>query len=70
MIVIAYQELSRRIPRLRRFESLKANTILNYIESVFWLAGTVVTGMSLQRGCPSTSCTIAGIVMTLIILLL
>ncbi|WVW81140.1 hypothetical protein I302_103131 [Kwoniella bestiolae CBS 10118] len=47
-IVITYQLLSEKRPRLQRWSSVKANMILNIIEVVFWFAALIINGMSFK----------------------
>ncbi|KAK5717009.1 hypothetical protein LTR17_016151 [Elasticomyces elasticus] len=51
LIIIAYQLLSERKQRFRRWHSLKAFAILNTMEVVFWLTVVVVSGMGASRTC-------------------
>ncbi|CAK1362491.1 uncharacterized protein RHO25_004006 [Cercospora beticola] len=54
LIIIAYQMLSEHSSRFKRWRSLKANMILDCLETVFWLAVIVVTAMGAGRGTGAT----------------
>jgi len=47
LVVLAYEICTERIPKFRRFGSLKAYSILNCIETVFWIVAVAMTGMGL-----------------------
>lgn len=68
MIVLAYQVSSDNVARLHRFASLKTNMILNIIESIFWVAAIVITGLSIG-GCSQTSgaCALSGVIIVIAI---
>jgi hypothetical protein len=66
---MAYEVLTDKWPRVQRFASLKANAILNIVESVFWLAAMIVIGMSIGR-CRGVTCALGGIIITIVIVLL
>ncbi|GFZ50994.1 hypothetical protein JCM24511_08752 [Saitozyma sp. JCM 24511] len=68
MIVLAYQVSSDNVTRLHRFASLRTNMILNIIESIFWVAAIVITGLSIG-GCSQTSgaCALSGVIIVIAI---
>lgn len=54
LVVLAYEICTERIPKFRRFGSLKAYSILNCIEVVFWIVAVAMTGMGLGRSTGTT----------------
>jgi hypothetical protein len=54
LVVLAYEICTERIPKFRRFGSLKAYSILNCIEAVFWIVAVAMTGMGLGRSTGTT----------------
>ncbi|KAL9947746.1 hypothetical protein D7B24_002452 [Verticillium nonalfalfae] len=63
LIIIGYQLLSQHTTRYRKWESLKANMILNFIEPVFWLVVIILKGMGMSRSCTGGSCGVSVAVM-------
>lgn len=69
-MVLLYEVLTERVPKFRRWGSLKAYSILNCIEFVFWMAATIITGMGLSRRCSGTSCVLGVIIILVTITLM
>ncbi|PNH40381.1 hypothetical protein VD0004_g6590 [Verticillium dahliae] len=63
LIIIGYQLLSQHTTRYRKWESLKANMILNFIEPVFWFVVIILKGMGMSRSCTGGSCGVSVAVM-------
>ncbi|KAG7284516.1 hypothetical protein NEMBOFW57_010891 [Staphylotrichum longicolle] len=63
IIIIGYQLLSEHTARFSRWRSPKANTILNCIEVVFWLAAIIVKFMGVSRTCTGNSCAVNVIIL-------
>lgn len=61
MIIIAYQLLTQHTSRFAKWESLKANFILNCIEPIFWLTLIILKFMGISRFCGGSSCAVAWI---------
>ncbi|KAM0275037.1 hypothetical protein ACHAQH_007644 [Verticillium albo-atrum] len=65
LIIIGYQLLSQHTTRYRKWESLKANMILNFIEPVFWFVVIILKFMGMSRSCTGGSCGV-NVVLTLV----
>jgi hypothetical protein len=48
--------LSQHVSRFRRWESLTANTILNFLEVVFWLTVIILKIQGMQQICLPIGC--------------
>ena len=70
MIVLSYQVMTEHVQKLRRFRSLKANFILNVVETVFWGALAYFSASSLINTCQGLGCTLSGITLGLSIVLM
>lgn len=70
LVILSYEVLTERVQKLRRWGSLKAYSILNCIEFVFWVAATAITGMGLTRRCAGTSCGLGVVIMLVTITLM
>lgn len=70
LIIIGYQLLSQHTTRYRKWESLKANMILNFIEPVFWFVVIILKGMGMSRSCTGGSCGVSVAVMLVALVIL
>lgn len=68
MVFLAYIVLSERVPKLRRFASLKAFSILAWIEMLFWFVAMGIIGSSIGRSTGTTK-TLGGICVALAVIL-
>jgi hypothetical protein len=66
--VITYQLLTEHTLRFRKWASTKANTILNCLEVVFWLAVLVVTGTTVG-GSSGAAAALSALVLVIAIVL-
>ncbi|KAE8310131.1 hypothetical protein BDV41DRAFT_579790 [Aspergillus transmontanensis] len=56
LVIILYQLLTEHVTALRKWASLKAYTILNALEIVFWAAVTVLTIQANVQMCVAPGC--------------
>ncbi|KAE8162391.1 hypothetical protein BDV40DRAFT_300417 [Aspergillus tamarii] len=56
LVIVLYQVLTEHIPALRKWASLKAYTILNVLEIVFWAAVAVLTVQANIQICIAPGC--------------
>ncbi|KAB8277097.1 hypothetical protein BDV30DRAFT_223698 [Aspergillus minisclerotigenes] len=56
LVIILYQLLTEHVTALRQWASLKAYTILNALEIVFWAAVTVLTMQANVQMCVAPGC--------------
>ena len=52
-----------------RFDSLRANEVINIVETVFWMAAVPISLMGLNH-CSATGCVIIGVIVFIVTLLL
>ncbi|KPM42448.1 hypothetical protein AK830_g4104 [Neonectria ditissima] len=69
LLILSYQVLTEHVRRLRRFQSFKANLILNCLEIVFWAAVAYMTIQSNSARCDGITCTLSWVVVSLAVLL-
>jgi hypothetical protein len=62
LIIILYQVLTEHVAYLRKWASLKAYTILNVLEIVFWAAVVVLIIQANVNICVAPGCTLGWIV--------
>lgn len=65
LVIVTYQVCTDHISGLRKWRSLKANMILNIIETVFWIAAIVMTIMRMVKSCDGLGCILSGVVVGL-----
>ncbi|KAI4591841.1 hypothetical protein KJ359_012160 [Pestalotiopsis sp. 9143b] len=66
---IAYQFLTQHVNSLKRWGSLKANSILNFMDIIFWAAVVYLMAQSDARSCPVATCTLSKLVLALGVIL-
>ncbi|RSL64806.1 hypothetical protein CEP54_004517 [Fusarium duplospermum] len=59
IVFLIYQLLTDKVDRFRKWRSLKAYTILNTMEIVFWFVVVIMTFMGISRFCQGTNCAFA-----------
>lgn len=64
-IVITYQLLTSHVERYKRWASLKAYSILNFMEILFWFVVIIITFMGISRLCQGASCGLSWIIVLL-----
>ncbi|KAF2757396.1 hypothetical protein EJ05DRAFT_388571 [Pseudovirgaria hyperparasitica] len=67
LIILQYQLLTEHVARLRKWRSLKAFTILNSLEIVFWAAVVFLIIQANIKICVGTGCILSWIVMAIAI---
>ncbi|KAK4143080.1 sterol uptake control protein 2 [Dichotomopilus funicola] len=70
IFIVAYQLLTEHTRRFARWKILKANFILNCMESVFWLTLIVLKFMGISRFCIGSSCAVAWVGTFVVIIIL
>ncbi|KFY69182.1 hypothetical protein V496_00458 [Pseudogymnoascus sp. VKM F-4515 (FW-2607)] len=56
IVVLLYQILSSHAERFRKWASLKAYAILNFMEILFWFVVVIITFMGIAKFCSGVSC--------------
>jgi hypothetical protein len=62
ILFIAYQIVTERSTRYRKWASLKANVVLNSIEIPFWLVVIILKFMGVSTFCSGSSCGVSVII--------
>ncbi|KAH8892744.1 hypothetical protein GQ53DRAFT_763871 [Thozetella sp. PMI_491] len=70
IVVLLYQILTSKVERFQRWKSLKANTILNSMEIVFWFVVVIITLMGISRFCQGAFCALSWIQVLVAIMLM
>ncbi|KAK6193494.1 hypothetical protein LQW54_012410 [Pestalotiopsis sp. IQ-011] len=66
---IAYQFPTQHVNSLKRWGSLKANSILNFMDIIFWAVVVYLMAQSDARSCPVATCTLSKLVLALGVIL-
>jgi hypothetical protein len=69
MVLLSYQLLTTYVYALKKWKSLTAYMIIDYLEIVFWFAVIVLGLMGVSRRCQGETCAL-GVVVSLVALLL
>ncbi|KAH6648051.1 hypothetical protein BKA67DRAFT_683382 [Truncatella angustata] len=69
LLFIAYQLLTQHVESLKRWGSLKANTILNCLDIVFWAAVVYLMAQANALSCPVQTCALSKLVVALGVIL-
>ncbi|KAM0421521.1 hypothetical protein ACHAPT_010695 [Fusarium lateritium] len=59
IVFLAYQLLTDKVDRFRKWKSLKAYAVLNTMEIVFWFVVPIITFMGISRFCQGVNCAFA-----------
>ncbi|KAI4601671.1 hypothetical protein KJ359_011802 [Pestalotiopsis sp. 9143b] len=68
LVILAYELITEHWSRARRWASLKANTILNCLEILFWAAIAYLAIASNVSSCVSTGCTLNWVIVAFAII--
>lgn len=69
IVVLLYQILSSHVERFRKWASLKAYAILNFMEILFWFVVVIVTFIGVSQFCSGVSCGLTWISVLIAIIL-
>ncbi|KAF7541455.1 hypothetical protein G7054_g528 [Neopestalotiopsis clavispora] len=70
LVVITYQLVTTHVQRYKRWSSLKAYSILNFMEILFWFVVVIVTFMGISTFCQGASCGLSWITVLLAVVLM
>ncbi|KFY21258.1 hypothetical protein V491_03044 [Pseudogymnoascus sp. VKM F-3775] len=69
IVVLLYQILSSHVERFRKWASLKAYAILNFMEILFWFVVVIVTFIGVSQFCSGVNCGLTWISVLIAIIL-
>ncbi|ETS73839.1 hypothetical protein PFICI_14785 [Pestalotiopsis fici W106-1] len=69
-VVITYQLVTTHVQRYKKWASLKAYSVLNFMEILFWFVVIIVTFMGISTFCQGASCGLSWIIVLLAVALI